>query len=233
MSMFHLGIGIPSTHLWEADFGMHLSCMIMKLMQVRVADYKDGTRIEVINKRGSILPNLRNEIVVDALDRKCTHLLWIDSDQTFPDDTVHRLAAHHCLVVGANVATKAAPPYCAPTARKRSEKHERAGDIAYTMENSKGLEEVWRLGTGVMLMDMRIFGRIPQPWFEYRWEKENGALVGEDWVFCEKLEKLGTSIWVDHDLSKLVGHLGPLNFNHDLVLPHMLEAHREKALNAA
>ena len=31
---------------------------------------------------------------------------------------------------------------------------------------------------------------------------------GEDWAFCEACEKAGIPIFIDHDVSKLVGHVG-------------------------
>ena len=34
---------------------------------------------------------------------------------------------------------------------------------------------------------------------------------------CEAIQKAGFDIWIDHGLSQVVGHMGDLEFTHDLV----------------
>src|SRR3990172_6819812 len=69
----------------------------------------------VHNAKGTILPQLRHNIIKAALAAKATHVLFIDSDQTFPQDIAHRLLACKKQVVGCNIATKKLPS--GPTAR--------------------------------------------------------------------------------------------------------------------
>jgi len=221
---------MPSTHLWESDFGLSFANMVMYLMQVQVPGFS-GNAVQVMNKRGSILPQLRHDLIVDAKTLGCTHVLFIDSDQTFPKDTVHRLAKHDKAIVGCNIATKVLPPDCAPTARKHSPINP-FGDVVFTYDHTQGLEKVWRLGFGVILIKMSVFEDIPEPWFNVEWREDLKKFVGEDWYFCEWAEKRGISIWVDHDLSKEIGHIGPVKFTHEFILPHMVEASREQYFNA-
>jgi hypothetical protein len=35
-----------------------------------------------------------------------------------------------------------------------------------------------------------------------------GRYQGEDWNFCQACEKAGINLYIDHDVSKLVGHVG-------------------------
>lgn len=208
-------VAIPSTQTWEADFGMSLVFMSTYVSAHPVPGY-GRVAYQVQNKRGSILAHMRQTFVEQALKHGASHLLFIDSDQTFPRDTVHRLIAHNKQVVGANIATKVLPAQ--PTARNKS--NDIHGDLVYTRPSSKGLEQVWRLGTGLMLIDMNIFkreGMQQGPWFSQYWHEKLGAYVGEDWAFCERLDAAGVKIWVDHDLSKEVGHIGKLTYGHDLV----------------
>jgi hypothetical protein len=228
--IFHVGIGLPSTHLWESDFGLSFANLCMYSMQVQVPGY-NGNSIQVINKRGSILPQLRHDIVKDAQALGCTHLLWIDSDQSFPKELLHRLVRHDKSIVGCNIATKVLPPSCAPTARKKSDINP-FGDVVFTYDTSQGLEQVWRLGFGVILVKMKVFDDIPEPWFNLMWDEEQKKFVGEDWWFCMEAEKRGIPIWVDHDLSKDIGHIGPVKFDHSFILPHMVEQSREQYFNA-
>ena len=41
---------------------------------------------------------------------------------------------------------------------------------------------------------------------------------GEDWYFCEKLEAAGIPIFVDHEASSFIGHIGNKVYTHDDVL---------------
>jgi hypothetical protein len=172
------------------------------------------TKLKVINKRTSILPKGRQEMVQDALKMKCTHLLFIDTDQTFPSDTAHRLIKHGKNIVGCNVATKTIPS--SPTARLASEEWS-GGTPLYTDPDSEGSVEVWRVGTGVMLLNLNLFEDLPLPWFPIKWEESIKDFRGEDWCFCEIASAAGHKIWVDQDLSKEIGHVGNFTYTHDVV----------------
>jgi hypothetical protein len=68
-----------------------------------------------------------------------------------------------------------------------------------------------------MLIDVEVFKQIPKPWFMLDYMPEIDDFVGEDWYFCSLLEKAGIPIYVDHDASKRVGHIGPFTFDHSHV----------------
>jgi len=211
MKTNRLVVAIPSGQEWSADFGMALVFMTNYLAAHPEINGK-VTQLRVHNKRGSILPNMRQALVEMALEGGATHLLFLDSDQTFPADLVHRLMGHQKMVVAANIVTKSFPANF--TARKK-------GNVpVVTTRESKGLEQVWRVGTGVMLLDLRLFrreGMRERPWFTPRWSEETGDYVGEDWAFCERLEAAGVPIFVDHDVSREVGHVGKMEYTYDLV----------------
>lgn len=210
-----LVIGIPSTDTWEAGFAMSLLFMTNRLVAHPYINGKP-TQLRIHNRKGSILPQSRHKILSEALKTNSTHLLFIDSDQTFPADLAHRLMQHQKKVVGCNIATKTLPSN--PTARQFN--NTRAGELVYTHEDSKGLEQVWRLGCGIMLIDllaMRREGLRNPPWFDITWHEETQDYRGEDWFFCERLEQAGIKIYVDHELSWEVGHIGKMNYGHDVV----------------
>ena len=71
-------------------------------------------------------------------------------------------------------------------------------------------------------MDMRLFtdNIIPFPWWLFAWDKSlgtRGALVGEDIRVCRILEQRGVEMWIDHDLSKDIKHLGEWDYSHQQV----------------
>jgi hypothetical protein len=156
--------------------------------------------------RGSILANSRQEIFTTALEEGATHVLFLDSDQMFPPYTFQRLFSRGKKVIGANIATKCIPAF--PTARAKGE--EVQGIPVYTAEGDEGVEQVWRLGTGVLLVDMSIFSKVewPIPVFEQPWVGELKSFRGEDWGFMDWLDKRNIPVYVDHKLSKDIGHIG-------------------------
>lgn len=76
-----------------------------------------------------------------------------------------------------------AAPYCGPPPGEPVyvfgwKSHETAGaDISFTLEMigredaafRTGIQEVGALPTGLILYDMRVFKKLPPPWFEYEW----------------------------------------------------------------
>lgn len=202
---------------------------MLYMMQRAVPGYTHND-MHLFNKRTSLLPKSRQELIDDALTKKCTHMLFIDSDQTFPANLVHLLARHGKNVVACNVATKVIPS--SPTARNFNQSYA-GGDVVFTNADSKGLEKVWRVGTGVMLLNLQVMASIPKPWFETIWWPPINDFMGEDWYFCQKLEAAGVQLWIDHDVSKEIGHIGPYTYGHDDVGPEVRneEAVRLRAVN--
>ena len=213
MTTLNLAIGIPSHESWPAHSALSLSTLTMALMKHPVKGY-DKTQISIFHEKGSILPALRHNIVKKALKANCSHVLFIDSDQTYPAQTAHMLASHGKLVVGCNIAVKSLPSK--PTARSYNPEWV-GGDVVYTTPKSIGLQKVWRLGFGIMLIHTDVFKQIPPPWFEILWDTTIADYRGEDWQFCRLLEAANIPIYIDHDISKEVGHVGHFNFKHDHV----------------
>lgn len=189
--------------------------MSMYIMRVQLPiPLRRGNLFEVITKRGSMLPVIRQELVEEALKLDADYLLLLDTDQLFPANTAHRLMSHDKDVIACNVATKLLPPDTGPTARLQGD-----GDMGvalYSTPESPALEQVWRIGCGVMMLKPRIFRHLPKPWFMFKWDAQYSRFHGEDWYLCEELEKAGIPIWVDHKLSYQVEHEGFASFTHEM-----------------
>lgn len=209
---FKLLIGIPSGNEWGRLFGMSLAMLIGELSSKPVLNYP-LTEVKIDNHLGSILSRSREKLTNIALARGVSHMLFLDADMTFQPDVVHRLAAHKKWVVAANCATKTVP--ASTTARLKGPTP--AGQQVFSDPNKQGLEKVWRVGTGIMLIDMRVFTKIKKPWFPIVYRPEIDDYQGEDWSFCEKLEQVGIAIYVDHDVSRGVGHCGSFVYGHNVV----------------
>lgn len=214
-----LAICIPSNGVWTADFGMSISQMLV-FMASQPFENDQERFVHMIDKRSSNLPRVRQECLEDAILKGCTHALFVDTDQSFPHDTAHRLLAAKKAVIGANIALKSMPSF--PTARAR------AGSpfgAPITSNGKKGLEKVWRVGSGILLVDLELVKTINRPWFAIEYDHPTGQFMGEDWYFLKKLEEAGADIWIDHDLSNQVGHVGQFVYGH----PHIPALEMEAA----
>lgn len=162
------------------------------------------TPFDLAQARSSILPKSRRRLVLNAIEGHNSHILFIDSDMTFPKDLISKFLSHKKPVMAANCVYRQEPVKW--TAHKQP-----LTDSKAIMLNSKkytGIEKVWRVGTGIMMLETAIFKKLPQPWFMIGWNEQEQQELGEDYFLCQRLEQAGVDIWVDHDISKACGHVG-------------------------
>lgn len=151
------------------------------------------------------------EAVLHAIEVKADYIFMVDSDHKFPRNSLHRLLEHGKDIVAANCVTKTIPTK--PTARQKAERVD--GEMVIS-HGKTGIEKVWRVGTGMMLVHMGVFRNIGPAVFDMKWRPDVKTFQGEDWSMCEAMEKAGYDIWVDHDLSNEVTHIGPLHYLHSM-----------------
>jgi hypothetical protein len=161
--------------------------------------------------QGTLIANQRAELSLDAMAEGCTHILFIDSDMRFPQDMIERLLKHDLDIVATNCARRRMPT--GPTAQLYKENGDR--ELVWTMPESTGLQEVGSVGMGVMLIKKNVFAALSEPWFETPWRVDKRGYIGEDVFFCQKAAAAGFKIWIDHDVSKEIGHIGTFEFKHD------------------
>lgn len=155
----------------------------------------DPPAIRYFQRSSSMLPVVRCDLVDAALRDQADYILWVDSDHTFPPDTLMRLLAHQVDVVALDF-------------RRRLPPHD---VIARDLEGravgpGAGLVKASQAGLGLCLMRTAIFQDITPPLFEFRIDK-HGAITGEDAVLFGKILQAGFDIYVDTDLSAECGHI--------------------------
>lgn len=172
----------------HADFAF---CLANLGVYSTVRHHKDFRIVAFLNHKCSDVAHGRNSIVQEVRDMKAgiTHILFIDSDMTFPPVTLSRLLSLRSPIVGIDACTRR-PPY-RRTARKR--------------------EDGWDLGCGVLLIQMDVFEKVSFPWFDSHY-RPDGSREGEDFAFCRKAKAAGYQPFLDEDLSARVGHLGTMEF---------------------
>lgn len=196
-------IAIPSQETWKAQFGLCLAQMVGHFSTRYVASGQ--AKIMLTSDYGTVLPFMRESLAEAAVEGGASHILWLDNDMTFPVDTLERLLAHGKPIVGANYSQRRRP--CTPVAMED-------GAWVHTNPDDTGLRAVDFVGMGVMLTETSVFQHMPRPWFSLA-RTGAGKLVGEDVWFCIKArDELKIRTYIDHDLSKEIGHIGMHCYEH-------------------
>lgn len=207
---FRVAVCVPSNGQWTAKTAWCVAKMVDCFNNV---EYADGTKeIEVVSATGSMLPEVRSKALAKAWKWGATHILWVDSDMFFPHDTLQQLLKHGKLVVAGNYVRRGLPTV--PTAYTENDDY--VGPC-FTKEDSTGLEKVRHCGMGLMLTHIDVYDVIDLPYWNFTpIPPHNVVWQGEDVHFCKKLGEAGIDIWIDHDVSKLVEHVGLMPFTHQM-----------------
>lgn len=215
MSSDHLRVlvGVPSGQHWVAQFGVDLGSLMVQFYMKRVPGYR-SQELRVANVRSSILPKNRLDCIKLAKKGRADYLLFLDTDHSFPSDMLHRLIAHGKPIVAVNCVTKTIP---SQTTARAFNPDDPQGIPVYSDPDKHGLERVWRVGTGVMLIRRDAFEAIPHSAWGMVFCEEADTYQGEDWSFCQAAQAVGIPIFIDHDLSREVGHIGNFEYTHEYV----------------
>jgi glycosyltransferase involved in cell wall biosynthesis len=206
----NIAVCVPTHDMVPALFANDLAGMLAYTADT----VGDRVRVNLLMLTNTYIQQARNRLVRYALEHKHAphYLLFIDSDMRFPKDALFRALAHDKDVVAANYPTRQSPTeFISIKHRGWPEGHvmgDLRGNRLPTLEESEGLEKAHAVGGGFLLLKAHIFDKLPQPWFHLEAKDGGVDVVGEDVYFCRLLEDAGIDVWVDHDLSKMVGHIG-------------------------
>ena len=184
---------------------------MVKMLERTYSQPPEGLRGLYVNTlSSSILPQGRQALADLAIKNEATHLLWIDSDMSFPSDMLIRFLQRDEKIIGINAVTRR-PPHlsCAQYAD---------GSFVKTTRDSQGLEKVGRTGFGVLWAAAEVFKAMTKPYFQFPWDEGLQDFRGEDMSFFDQANALGFEAYIDHNLSKEIMHFGSFGFN-----PLMLE----------
>ncbi len=156
----------------------------------------------IINPKLASIPMARYIGVRQAVNAYASHVLFVDSDMVFPDNSLRVLLEYDKAIVGV-------------TYSKRQEGSEQVGKINdKALITPARLRSAEHLGMGLMLIETNVFNRIPQPYFKVTFN--NGNFETEDQYFCRKAQEDGLTIWCDVELSKHVKHIGVKHYALDI-----------------
>jgi hypothetical protein len=185
---------------------MHFMISLVSMVQYTLLQQPENLTHFVVQPHStSILPLSRQKLAEAAIEQGATHTLWLDSDMQFPADTLMRFLLRDEAIIGIN-ATSRRPPF-----RNTAQVQNRVPLV--TNPGSTGLEKVHRMGFGVLWVATEVYKAMERPYFDFEWVEELGTFKGEDYIFFEKARAAGYELYVDHDLSKHVHHMGTFGFN--------------------
>lgn len=186
-----LGICVPVRDTLHSGFAYCLSQLTAHLVASAV-------EFKLYFENGSMISDQRYRLVMNAQADNCTQILWLDSDMLFPVSIYSQLNSHDQLVTAGTYSTRTAPY-----------RNTTFGSSEFdVVKHDTGLHQAYAVGMGLMLTDIRVFDKIPRPWFKVAWSHKLDTFIGEDIYFCEQLNTYEIDLWVDYDLSNQCGHIG-------------------------
>ena len=151
-----------------------------------------GLVSEILMRQSCDVVSSRTGLVKDAIKSGATHLLFVDSDMFFPPDSLTTLLKHDKEIIGVKYRKRTFPTAWT---------HEPMGE--------EFLDKPFKarfMGTGLMLIKLDIFKKIPEPWFNFGRGKEGELVLGEDAWFVNTARDAGFDAWINPSLK--IGHIG-------------------------
>jgi glycosyltransferase involved in cell wall biosynthesis len=207
--MATIAICIPARGQMEVGTAFDLARMVNHIAR------NTEHQVNLYTSMGTLIFDQRNNMVESALEEGADYVLFIDADMRFPRDTLERLIAHGKGIVGVNATTRSSPV----KATAKTLEIEAGGTCNWKQISSKnktGIQKADGIGCGVMLISKETLNAMVKPWFFFELLPEN-KLLGEDIYFCIKAKDVGIDTYIDHDLSKEIGHVGNYTYGwHDI-----------------
>ena len=155
------------------------------------------------------IDKIRNGLAMIAMEQHMDYLMWMDSDQIMPPDTITKmlerfeeaetLETTKGLEAVGGLITFKEPPYFPHIYAKKHETKQ-----TYHLGKTFALDAcffVAGVGFGCTMIKASVFNRVPKPWFEFKVDEHGKLVAGEDLGFCAKADMkilMDPSIQVKH-----------------------------------
>lgn len=155
---------------------------------------------------GGYKPHGLNNLIKDAKEIGATHLLNIDCDMIFPPDGLEKLLKADKDIVGVNYRQRGNHLDQDNAYSTIKFPGDKSGEYREVLQEDfpKELFECAAVGLGLTLINMRVFDKLPFPWFHTTETDEIHST--EDIVFCKEAREAGFKVWADPTIR--IGHIG-------------------------
>ncbi len=211
-------------------YSPYIKSLVDSLVGLATYAKQTGIEFEFHHVSGdSYVWRARNALADRFLKSDCSHLIFIDSDESWEPEGLYRLMKAEAPVVGAAYPVKNNWQHFGVAIHTE-------GDAALPKVNAEGLIYAQKVPTGFMKIAREVFEKIraaePENWY---WEPdeygapskrfnyfghilENHTVYGEDISFCKRWERLGGELFVEPRIT--IEHYGTQGWkgNYDVFL---------------
>ena len=198
-----IAVCVPSQGQWKSGFGRSLALMFSYAAGKKWKGH--DLHLLLINTEMSMLCTSREELVKGALRNNAQYILFLDCDMSFPGDLIHRFLDRGKDFISANCTTRKFPVV----------------QVAHTLSGEPmesrgktGVQEAQHTGLACAMINCEPLKRLQQPLFLMDWIPAQQKYCGEDVYFTQKLAQIGVRIYIDHDISPKVKHIGTYHYGH-------------------
>lgn len=172
------------------------------------------------------IDKIRNGLTQLALQSGADYLMWMDSDQVYPPDTIVKMIndfkSDDTIEAVGGLITFKKPPYLPHIyVKKHATKNTYHLARNYVLNQLMIVEGV---GFGCVMIKAEVFKRVKSPWFEFKTDNLGKMVAGEDLGFCIKA-KMKAVI----DPTIVIGHQELVTYDiNDFIQFNQLEVKTEK-----
>lgn len=202
-----LVIAVPTAGTVRMDFAASMMGLISYLASNCLPSRPESkVQVSIDVAQSSVIHGNRETLVMNAIKNDMTHLLFLDDDMMFDPRVVDVLFSRRMPVVAVNylIKNEAKDSFVAVGLK---------GNRVETTDKAIGIVPVAYTGFGVSLFEIEVFKKTPQPWFLPDWVPDKKIYTTEDNPFYRRVREAGFTVYLDHDASKMVSHLGGSSWN--------------------
>lgn len=184
---FIICIGIP--------VGDSITPTFFKTMLLRMEEWSQIFDIIPVIETSIPIDEARNNIVKVALDHRCDHIFFIDSDTLIQKGQLEQLLYHDKDAI-TGVSYMRVLPYYTLIRKKVGY---RLYNPIEPLSSDEKLIKIDGAGFGCFLIKTSVFEEIKYPWFRFHFYQyeDQWRHLGEDLFFCEQLQAAKIDIYCD------------------------------------
>lgn len=181
-------VGMVASHGVQAKTVVALCSLMTSSTNAVVLDIQQKSLIYIA----------RNDIARKVIEYGLDGVLFVDSDQVFPNVALNILLDHRKDIIGFPIVAGNYPYN--PNIRKFE-------NGVYTVYHDYPRDHIFQvdaIGMGFTYISKDVLGVLVEPYFFHE-QTEAGELIGEDVYFCKKAKENGFKVWCDPTVA--IGHI--------------------------